>query len=74
MQCPYCGGKMEEGLIHSARRIIYVTKKIAGGTFALTKPGDIVLSKYNMISPECAAYRCSVCKKIIVEYSESDVV
>ena len=66
MICPYCNNEMISGFVQSAREIYFTEKphKILFGASG----NDIVLSQNNMSAPTCAAYQCSVCKKITIDY------
>ena len=56
MKCPYCGDEMIRGYLMSSRDI----------TFAVD---NLELSKGSGGIPHCEAYRCSSCKKILIDYA-----
>ena len=70
MKCPCCGGNMTRGIVQSARQIFFTTKAHKNWFLPDTATGDeITLSSHNWTSPTCAAYHCSACKKVVIDYS-----
>lgn len=69
MQCPYCKGEMEQGVIQSPQEISWQKKTYIWGR-AKKHKGSIVLSDFSMIGSAIIAYHCQVCKKILIDYSE----
>lgn len=68
MKCPYCGEEMVNGFLISSRAITF-TDDNPDRLFRTKKRNDLELSKGSGLSvPHCAAYHCSSCKKIIIDY------
>ena len=70
MQCPYCGGETEKGLIQSPHEIAWLPggrRQILGR--AKFHDG-VVLSKLSMLNG-CAvtAWLCRECEKVIIDYA-----
>ena len=70
MKCPFCEKEMENGFIQGARQFFYTTKKKR--VLFLPSDDDIELSNNNCTSPTCIAYHCIECKKIIIDYNNSE--
>ena len=80
MDCPFCGHQMEKGEISitGGRGTIYWAPanymekhafKISQMTHTIKKGGGIIISRQTSnISEPLYAYRCPVCKKIIINY------
>ena len=62
MKCPYCGDEMIRGYLMSSRDITFAV------AFRIKKSDDLELSKGSEGIPHCEAYRCSSCKKILIDY------
>ncbi|MBQ8623284.1 MAG: hypothetical protein IJ424_02765 [Oscillospiraceae bacterium] len=70
MKCPFCGKKTVEGYVQGARKIFF-TEDIHN-FFLAPDFDDLLLSKNNWTKPNCKAYHCPDCKKVIVDYSENE--
>ena len=72
MNCPYCDNEMEEGFIQSPHEISWKrgTKRPLFGRAAFHE-GSIVLSGLSYMKGYAVkAFLCSVCKKVIIDYSD----
>lgn len=73
MKCPYCNEDMKYGVIQSPHEINWMPKKAKLFGAAEFHEGAIVLSAHNFLKGSCVdAYCCDKCKKIIIDYSDSD--
>lgn len=68
MKCPYCGGEMIKGYVASSRDISFLTDDPNGKILRIKKKGDIELTKGLGEIPNCGAYCCNSCKKILIDY------
>ena len=59
MKCPYCGDEMIRGYLMSSRDITFAVDNLTK-VFRIKKSDGI---------PHCEAYRCSSCKKILIDYA-----
>lgn len=70
MKCPYCDNEMEQGFLQGHQRAAWVKKqhKIS----LLPKQGEMLLANSirSFIFP---AQICKSCKKIVVDYSDSEI-
>ena len=73
MKCPYCGEEMIRGYLMSARDITFVVDNLTK-VFRIKKSDDLELSKGSEGIPHCEAYRCSSCKKILIDYANRYIV
>ena len=69
MNCPYCGNEMTRGWVQSARRVLFTTRINESG-FDFKAKGDVVLTVNNFVNPNCIAYHCGACKKVVIDYAE----
>ena len=70
MKCPCCGGEMTSGVVQSARQIFFTTKAHKNWFVPDTAGNEeVMLSSHNWTRPTCAAYHCSKCKKVVIDYS-----
>lgn len=60
---------MDTGYIQSARKIFFAKKMHE--IFFVPDYDDQLLTKNNWTKPNCKAYHCSDCKKVIADYSEN---
>lgn len=74
MKCPYCNIEMEKGLIHSPQEINWIKgEKRKFFTRAFLHSEAVVLSELSMIEGSaCIAFNCPNCKKIIIDYANSE--
>lgn len=72
MKCPYCGKEMISGVVQSARQVFFTTKAHKFCFAPDSKRSDeVLLCPDNWIAPiSTAAYHCSDCKKVVIDYSE----
>lgn len=68
MKCPYCGEEMIRGYLMSSRDITFAVDNLTK-VFRIKKSDDLELSKGSGEIPHCEAYRCSSCKKILIDYA-----
>lgn len=69
MKCPYCNEEMIKGFLTSSLDISFVIDNPNGKLFRIKKSGDLELTEGLGGIPHCEAYRCSSCKKIIIDYA-----
>lgn len=69
MKCPYCNEEMIKGFLTSSLDISFVIDNPNGKLFRIKKSGDLELTEGLGEIPHCEAYRCSSCKKIIIDYA-----
>ena len=70
MKCPYCGEEMIRGYLMSSRDIAFAVDGVTKVKFfRIRKSDDLGLSKGSGGIPHCEAYRCSSCKKILIDYA-----
>ena len=71
MICPYCGKEMELGYIQCRDGLAWTTKKkLVAALSSLGKDGTILTNDAADNSRTVYAYKCSDCRKIIIEYKE----
>lgn len=71
MKCPYCYKEMELGYIQSRDGLNWTPKKVMLPVFSPLKKGSMSLANGAAdYSGTIFAYRCSDCKKVIIDYSE----
>ena len=68
MKCPYCGEEMIRGYLMSSRDITFAVDNLTK-VFRIKKSDDLELSKGSGGIPHCESYRCSNCKKILIDYA-----
>ena len=68
MKCPYCGDEMIRGYLMSSRDITFAVDNLTK-VFRIKKSDDLELSNGSGGIPHCEAYRCSNCKKILIDYA-----
>ena len=71
MRCPICNQEMEQGFVQSGTKVIW-TKRIHKISL-LPKDGDVLLLKSVLIPSAIPASICRDCKKIMMDYSETEV-
>ena len=70
MKCPYCSEEMIRGYLMSSRDITFAVDNVTmTKVFRIKKSDDLDLSKGSGVIPHCEAYRCSSCKKILIDYA-----
>ena len=72
MKCPYCGEEMIRGYLMSSRDITFAVDNVTK-VFRIKQSDDLELSKGSGGIPHCEAYRCSSCKKILIDYANSSI-
>ena len=72
MNCPYCNQEMEKGIIQSPQELNWSKgekRKIFNRS--VLHRDSILLSKLSFTKGSaCAAYNCSSCNKIIIDYAD----
>ena len=68
MKCPYRGEEMMRGYLMSSRDITFTIDNQTK-VFHTKKSDDLELSTGSGGIPHCEAYRCSSCKKILIDYA-----
>lgn len=71
-KCPYCGNELQEGFVQSDR-LVFFTPKLHKIFVApnLSKENEIVLTSSNWFYPNCTAFLCNNCKKVIIDYTNT---
>lgn len=71
MKCPCCGDEMTAGFLVSSRDITFTEEKPnEHPIFRVRKRSDLELNKGSGGAiPNCAAYHCINCKKILIDYA-----
>ena len=72
MKCPYCEKEMEKGYIQCRDGVTWTPKKQL--VSALSILGKDAVSLFNGAADNSSAvyaYKCSKCKKVLIDYSES---
>lgn len=70
MNCPYCNAEMELGYIQSRDGLTWTRKKQPVPALAILGKGSVSLENGAADSAQCVyAYKCSACKKVIIDYS-----
>ena len=69
-KCPYCGNELKIGFLQSSG-LAFFTPKLHRIFIApnLTNEDEVVLTSKNMTYPQCEAFLCSDCKKVIIDYT-----
>lgn len=70
MRCPVCGGMMEKGTV-SGRYLFWSKKKRRHFFAMLPKDGEVFI-RGGFFGLRLDAHICKVCKRILVDYGESD--
>ena len=68
MKCPYCSEEMIRGYLMSSRDITFAVDNVTK-VFRIKQSDDLELNKGSGGIPHCEAYRCSSCKKILIDYA-----
>ncbi len=69
MNCPYCNGQMETGVIQSPHELAWKRKKSLIGAAELQKD-SVVLAERSFMKGSCVtAYLCRYCNKVVIEVS-----
>ena len=67
MNCPYCHGEMEAGVIQSPHEIAWKRKAALLGAAEL-QAGSVLLPEVSILKGSCVtAYLCRACGKVILE-------
>ena len=72
MICPYCNAEMESGFLQGGHSIIWTPKPHKISLLPRQDGRDVVLASDPLTSAKAPSYKCDKCRKIIVEYDESD--
>lgn len=72
MLCPICQQKMESGFVQVGTRAVWVRKKHL--ISLLPKSGEVELCRNLMGYAAAPAYICKSCKKVLLDYSETEPV
>ena len=68
MRCPYCGFKMEKGVIRSDHEINWSDKKYFFNR-AQFHPSSVLLAELHFLrGTSVEAWLCRSCKKVIIDY------
>lgn len=67
MICPWCNQEMEKGFLQSSRAVIF-GPEIRESALWPPKKGEVKLTKGFWSMPSAAAWHCSKCKRVVVEY------
>lgn len=67
MDCPYCHGEMEKGVIQSPQEISWKRKRAFFGAAELHE-GSVVLAELSLLKgSSVTAFLCCHCKKIVID-------
>ncbi len=70
MKCPYCGSEMELGYIQCRDGVTWTPKKQPIAALSALGRGSITLANGAADNARAVyAYRCSHCRKVIIDYS-----
>ncbi len=72
MQCPYCNGEMEIGILEGGRYLLWA--KQPHKIFYRPKAGEVLLGEKAVSSVIVDSYICKKCKKIITDYANLEGV
>ena len=72
MNCPTCGKMMEKGLVQVGSRAVWVRKKHL--VSLLPREGEVELARNLMGYAAIPAYICKDCKKVLMDYSETQPI
>ena len=68
MRCPYCGFKMEKGVIQSGHELNWSEKKYLFNR-AQFHEKSVLLGELDLLRGTCVeAWLCRGCKKVIIDY------
>ena len=68
MNCPYCNGEMEKGVIQSSQEISWTRKKALLFGAAELHEGSVVLAEFSFMKGSCVtAYLCRPCGKVVID-------
>lgn len=71
MKCPYCNNEMELGYIQCRDGVTWTPKKqLVSALSFLGKGGVSLTNGAHHNSKTVYAYKCSECKKVIIDYSQ----
>ncbi len=70
MKCPICEKEMETGYVQGRQRIAWVKMKHKASL--IPQKGEILLENHSFADFLFAADLCRGCKKIVLDYSNSD--
>ena len=73
MICPYCGKEMDLGYIQCRDGVCWTPKKRSIEAFTYLSKGKVSLANGAADNVRTVfAYNCSVCRKVIVDYSDDN--
>ena len=72
MQCPYCNGQMETGILEGQRYLLW--SKQPHKVSYHPKADEVLLGEKAVSSARVDSYICKQCKKIIIDYANLDGV
>lgn len=72
MKCPCCGKDMEIGFVQSTHKFFFKKEQKKNFWGDMEQDGDILLSINNWNAPVANAYHCKNCKKVVIDYSETN--
>ena len=70
MNCPVCGTMMEKGFVQAGGMVAWVKKKHR--ISLLPRPGEAMLARDIMGYCAIPAHICKGCKKVLLDYSETE--
>ena len=70
MNCPNCKKEMEKGFLQGGNMMTWVRKPHILTLYP--KKGEVMVGRNVMNAVSVTAYICKSCKKIVVDYEESD--
>lgn len=70
MQCPYCGGEMEKGLIRSQHEIGWIPGEEVPMFGGAKLYDGVVLSKLSLLRGSAVtAWLCRGCEKVVIDFA-----
>ena len=71
MKCPYCNNEMDLGYIQCRDGVTWTPKKQLVSALSFLGKGGVSLTNGAHHNSETVyAYKCSECKKVIIDYSQ----
>ena len=71
MKCPYCEKEMEQGFIQCRDGVTWTPKKQPIAALSVLGKGSMpLINGAAENSRTVYAYRCDMCKKVIIDYAE----
>ena len=69
MNCPYCNGEMETGVIQSPHEIAWTRKKSLIGAAEFQKDSVVLAERSFVKGSSVTAYLCRNCNKVVINVS-----